>query len=1256
MATETKRVYDIQVNGTESFNELRQAIEQLNDKLKTLNETSKEYSDTLAQLTEYQKQLADAMQGISTSAEKTDTSLTGIKNTVDSVADSISNLGEDVINSFAEGLAQGMAEAATNTEQMGESTEKSINSVKDLKQEIADLRDRLVTLDKGSDDYKATVQELIDAQVKLKEVMNAGKNETQAAEGSYNALSQRMSALKQVWKEATDEATRNEIGKQIAEINAQLKGMDASIGNFQRNVGNYQSALDGIDTSFVKWKQELRECKEALEQLDPSTQEYADTMARASELTHLMADQQEMIKYSSADLGDQLDNIRGIASNLAAGYSAVNAAMGLFGEENEEVQQAMLKVQQAMALVQGLQGIDGFIKRTKGLSQSMGLVTKATQANTVATKANAAASKADAVAKGAEAVATEAAVPAQLSLNAAMKANPIGFIIGLIASLIAIFSLLKDKIMEMIGANDEMSAAFDKVKAVLAGFGNVIKKSIVNPIKLALIPLKTLGKIMVDIFKGDWSKIGDDFKEGMTEMKDTAIDTINVVGQFKEGYDKKTAEQAEAARKKEAEARAKDKDDYIKDMEAKNDSNWKFTAEGKKAYEEYYKALLEMYDKDSEEYKQALRDKESYLKDFNQKAQENAENLASIELKLDIARYGEQVKYGEKWYNYEKGLYQKALDLYEAYKTAFGKFPTAEAEQEYMEAVLRWETYLNERNAYYKKKNDEFNKEKDKLVSDFKSKFDSLVDDRWKAVRGMMETLQALNAELKVGSESHKAIDEYIDKWRELFESIGAYDEKTIQTILDNIKNDIEKGAVTNGFENYIKAMKTSLDKTLYDMDKSTQTFVNNLELMFEDKKLTFGIQFPEDEMNRVTEIFNAKMDNANFKAAEVRERIDLIYETLAQKLGATTEAELAAMLPGFKKLLEEEQNYCDEVVRLNNEMVQKVSDIRKKAYDMEVSEMQHTFESQIYWLNSYYNEEQALADKRAEWSLGTTEAFERPFKRERELIEKNLRMNRDYYNEIYNTYIEMSQNLELTAEERNNALLKAEEAMENLRKVEAEANLAMQKSLAEGWKTWVNTIKSTISSVADSLSTLNDAWGSMIDLEREAIETELKNGDIREDEAKRREEENKKSFKNLKKFQIAQAIINTLASAVSAYQSMASIPYVGPALGAIAAAAALASGYAQVRQIQATEYGGGGGSTSTSSGGSTNFQLPDVMATEPDLNKYMTGMDDTDSLNNAGGNGNGKGGETAIKAFVVESDISASQELARKRSQEVTF
>jgi hypothetical protein len=55
----------------------------------------------------------------------------------------------------------------------------------------------------------------------------------------------------------------------------------------------------------------------------------------------------------------------------------------------------------------------------------------------------------------------------------------------------------------------------------------------------------------------------------------------------------------------------------------------------------------------------------------------------------------------------------------------------------------------------------------------------------------------------------------------------------------------------------------------------------------------------------------------------------------------------------------------------------------------------------------------------------------------------------------------------------------------------------------------------------------------------------------------------------------IAQALINTYQSATAAYAAMASIPYVGPALGIAAAAAAIAAGLANVAQIRAQPTGG---------------------------------------------------------------------------------
>jgi len=65
------------------------------------------------------------------------------------------------------------------------------------------------------------------------------------------------------------------------------------------------------------------------------------------------------------------------------------------------------------------------------------------------------------------------------------------------------------------------------------------------------------------------------------------------------------------------------------------------------------------------------------------------------------------------------------------------------------------------------------------------------------------------------------------------------------------------------------------------------------------------------------------------------------------------------------------------------------------------------------------------------------------------------------------------------------------------------------------------------------------------------------------------------KMFQRYKQFAKAQAGISAAEAAISAYKAMAGIPYVGPALGAAAATAALAYGYAQIRTIDRMQPGG---------------------------------------------------------------------------------
>lgn len=117
-------------------------------------------------------------------------------------------------------------------------------SLKEYKKHIDELRGSLLQLDETSEEYNAIAQEIADEQNKLNEVMKVGKTTTDAAEGSYNQLVQTMSELKKQWRATSDEAERTELGKQILDINTQLKELDASTGNYQRNVGDYANAFE----------------------------------------------------------------------------------------------------------------------------------------------------------------------------------------------------------------------------------------------------------------------------------------------------------------------------------------------------------------------------------------------------------------------------------------------------------------------------------------------------------------------------------------------------------------------------------------------------------------------------------------------------------------------------------------------------------------------------------------------------------------------------------------------------------------------------------------------------------------------------------------------------------------------------------------------------------------------------------------------------------------------------------------------------
>lgn len=245
---------------------------------------------------------------------------------------------------------------------------ESEETMQSLKNRIKSLQDEILNLDKDTEKYNKTLEELQKASQKYNETISLTKKNAFALEGSYDALTQKMSLLKKEWRATNDESRRNELGKQIADINTQLKAMDAEIGNYQRNVGNYEGSLQN---QFQLLRQEIKKYQSEVLAAEEGTEEWRQAIQKLGDAKHRLVDMNEMAKLATNDIGEQLSALSSVGSGVASAFGAVQGVMTLVGKDTDNLQKQMVKMQAVMAIVQGAQGIDGMLKGLKGLSMTI---------------------------------------------------------------------------------------------------------------------------------------------------------------------------------------------------------------------------------------------------------------------------------------------------------------------------------------------------------------------------------------------------------------------------------------------------------------------------------------------------------------------------------------------------------------------------------------------------------------------------------------------------------------------------------------------------------------------------------------------------------------------------------------------------------------------------------------------------------------------------------------------------------------------
>lgn len=159
---------------------------------------------------------------------------------------------------------------------------------------------------------------------------------------------------------------------------------------------------------------------------------------RAGELKDAINDANAEIKNAGSDTRG-LDNIVGSISALAGGFSAVQGAVGLFTEDNEELQKVLLKVNSAMALATGIQQVANAVQKEGSLTKLADVAATTTQI---------------AVQKIYTAV-TGRATAATVGFKVALAATGIGLVI---IGLLALNEVLKDTTSDLEAATNAIDA------------------------------------------------------------------------------------------------------------------------------------------------------------------------------------------------------------------------------------------------------------------------------------------------------------------------------------------------------------------------------------------------------------------------------------------------------------------------------------------------------------------------------------------------------------------------------------------------------------------------------------------------------------------------------------------------------------------------------------------------------------------------------------------------------------------------------
>ena len=437
------------------------------------------------------------------------------------------------------------------------------------------------------------------------------------------------------------------------------------------------------------------------------------------------------------------------------------------------------------------------------------------------------------------------------------------------------------------------------------------------------------------------------------------------------------------------------------------------------------------------------------------------------------------------------------------------------------------------------------------------------------------------------------------------------------QATFDLSGNLVQVGGVAKKTSEAVKTLSISaleLKNSLFSLSMSSKEFFKNIKSIREGAGGAFDAL--NDQLTMVKRNLEQLADN------ETSQSLKDIWNTYNDGMIAATDGH-QELMNSFRTYIDAADTLVDEskakqlAATLELAKAHEMANDKDRAGAIEIAEEKIALaDEELAQSQAKYD---ALKEQDKEFHAASIELV-RATQEELELIKEGSLAN---YNETVLSILEEQAELERQIEEEKfldfgtlyeNDVERRKKALEKELKAvagNAEAEAAIRKKYQKKEELdQIKTQKKTSEDTAAALSSITGMWANYFAARAE-----------QEKDAYGKSTATSKSYGNMyKAMAITQTIIDTASAAMSAFKAMSGIAVVGPALGAVAAAATVAMGAVQVASIASQSFAAGGFPTGANAQVTVNENGQEAI-----LNARATaslGRENIDVLNEGGGVG----------------------------------